>query len=508
MNDKAAIVSDGYYLPKSDIATAAWIFRDVHTRTLGRGYCRLPGRNAANDSTRAEIFGLFLCLITIDCICSLHQISEGSITVACDNGTALYYGLQSERFPKATSSHFDLLSAVRRYRARIPITIKPVQVMGHSDKKKPINRPFTILERMNIVADILAKGYAYKCERDPTIQADLEIDPFQWNIVIQGAPVKKHIEPSLQEHVFGQALLRHQQKQPGFSREVQQLVDWQCIEKAWASRSQATIIWLAKWISGFCGTNAKLHQIDKEMEATCPHCSTQQLETSFHIMVCPSPLSAELRWKEINKIDEWLHRVETRWDIRITITNALHNMLQGAGFASEVPENPYNDFVISAAKQQDLIGIETFLQGYLAKDWGRAMEEYYFDTENKRTGVSWSASLSNKIILFARDMWKLRNERKYAKDAFGRLLSDESKLYKRVAYQFDQAPRNLPSKDHHMIPQTMDILLKKSRPALLAWVHHLETVRPYFEEEYERLLTQQRVFIQNWLLPVDAARPH
>ena len=244
------------------------------------------------------------------------------------------------------------------------------------------------------------------------------------------------------------------------------------------------------------------------MEATCPHCSTQQLETSFHIMVCPSPLSAELRWKEINKIDEWLHRVETRWDIRITITNALHNMLQGAGFASEVPENPYNDFVISAAKQQDLIGIETFLQGYLAKDWGRAMEKYYFDNGNKRIGVSWSASLSNKIILFARDMWKLRNERKYAKDAFGRLLSDESKLYKRVAYQFDQGPRNLPSKDHHMIPQTMDILLKKSRPALLAWVHHLETVRPYFEEEYERLLTQQRVFIQNWLLPVDAARPH
>ena len=71
MDDKAAIVSDGYYLPKSDIATAAWIFRDVRTRTLGRGYCRLPGRKAANDSTRAEIFGLFLCLITSDCICSL-----------------------------------------------------------------------------------------------------------------------------------------------------------------------------------------------------------------------------------------------------------------------------------------------------------------------------------------------------------------------------------------------------------------------------------------------------
>lgn len=69
--------------------------------------------------------------------------------------------------------------------------------------------------------------------------------------------------------------------------------------------------------------------------------------------------------KEVDKIERWLRNVGTRWDVRDVIVEVLRNLETYPSFLTTVPDNPYDELLQVAAEQQEAIGVEKFLQGYV-----------------------------------------------------------------------------------------------------------------------------------------------
>jgi hypothetical protein len=89
IHDETALwVADGAY--KRPYGTAAFTLLPTLDATTGITLVnQTPGRHTDNDAYRAEAAGIYGCLVFANALLAQHQITNGSITMACDCKSAL-----------------------------------------------------------------------------------------------------------------------------------------------------------------------------------------------------------------------------------------------------------------------------------------------------------------------------------------------------------------------------------------------------------------------------------
>jgi len=150
----AVAVSDGSL--RYTLGTSAFVIEGVDSVHRNVGYNRVPGPVKEGDSHRCELAGLYAIVTLINCLCHHHQITQGSITVACDNTGALKPGAV-DFLPKCSQKNLDLLQAIWKTLQESPITWTTQHVYGHQDRKaKDAHRR---LSALNCEMDTLAKQH-------------------------------------------------------------------------------------------------------------------------------------------------------------------------------------------------------------------------------------------------------------------------------------------------------------------------------------------------------------
>ena len=148
---------------------------------------------------------------------------------------------------------------------------------------------------------------------------------------------------------------------------------------------------------------------------------------------------------------------------------------------------------------QDSIGLTNTLEGFVAKAWRDLMEQYYREIKSQRTSLSWAAGLHYQLQIFSRSQWNHRNAVVHARNEKGRKLTSEKEIQSRLEYQLQLGIRYLPPHLHHIMNFTITGALKQPRTKMLSWLHHLETVRPFYEASESREVNAQRIFLRHWL---------
>ena len=100
---------------------------------------------------------MYAILIATECIVELHQITAGTVTLACDNLSAINTA-EEGYIPNVRQANFDFVQSIVKLIQASPLTWLPQHVKGHQDDGPRI-RPLTLLECLNIHMDTLAKGY-------------------------------------------------------------------------------------------------------------------------------------------------------------------------------------------------------------------------------------------------------------------------------------------------------------------------------------------------------------
>ena len=495
-SNTAIIVIDGSFLPDSQIATASWVIAGPKGPVKAVGYCRLPDGNSSNDPYRAELFGLCMAMAVLQVLHRMRPEVTGRVIISCDNDEALRQGIEYDLWPKAMAPHHDMVAQLHRLRREIPYELHPSRVQGHQDTKS--SQPLTRLEELNVIADEAAKTYAYKIERSNTVQANLCLSQSQWRLCLNGEILKKHIRSSIYDFVLGNQLKDTWVEKGKFERNHLSMIDWEAMRMSIKRKPVHHRRWATKFISGFCGSNYKLHQMGKHDTPLCPRCNLMD-ETTAHILYCQHATSKENRSEAVSRLSRWLENTQTRWDIRETIVSTLSAIQPTSTLHANVPFNPYDNGIFTAARAQDMIGLQNMLEGFISIEWRRIMAHHYREIKSSRTSLSWAAGLHVELQKFCRSQWDHRNSVVHARNEKGRKLTKEAEIRSRLEYQLQLGVRNLPPYLHHLANFDTDQAMTQPRTKMLSWLHHLELARPFYEEEETRETNSQRIFLRHWL---------
>jgi hypothetical protein len=138
-----------------------------------RGQVKVPAGLSPVDSYRAECFGIYGGLYSLTRLInrldiSNDQVKDVTISIGCDNVSALQRCLDTELFPHVSGkdSEFDIISSVRFILPGLPI-LKWRHVKGHQT-----GPDLDIWARLNNVVDIMA-GEARESSSLPVPPSDV-----------------------------------------------------------------------------------------------------------------------------------------------------------------------------------------------------------------------------------------------------------------------------------------------------------------------------------------------
>jgi hypothetical protein len=104
-------VCDGSY--KDEKGASAWVLEGASNRNRIRGYNQVPGATTDQSPYRSELAGLLGTVTMITEIYKFHHLTEGQITVACDNISVLNLAFDTTQIITSKHPDHDLLFAIR-----------------------------------------------------------------------------------------------------------------------------------------------------------------------------------------------------------------------------------------------------------------------------------------------------------------------------------------------------------------------------------------------------------
>ena len=185
--------------------------------------------------------------------------------------------------------------------------------------------------------------------------------------------------------------------------------------------------------------------------ARCPLCHKED-ENWKHVYRCPCVDMKRCKRENIAKIEKQLHRLKTLPQITEHFVAILSQSFDHAPSPTQYPTSPYMHQMMEAHKNQEQIGYQAFLKGFLTKKWYQLQETYYRNErmDRKYNSKRWRKEVVRLIINFGNELW---NERCSIINSENSTTDDQ--LYRKRMHTFSlqmkQQKHLLNPRDQHLV---------------------------------------------------------
>ena len=344
-------------------------------------------------------------MTTIQILCQLHDINQGSVTIGLD-GKSTFNGIQQPHPPNPQIKHYDIIMDIRRKIKSLPVNIYLRYVAGHQDK---LTSNLDWWERQNVRMDLKAKEHMRNTMHQNN--SNILIGQNHWTVRVgQDFPHNCDLD-DLYDRIYTPIIQKYwciQRQQISLTEWPN--INWEACELAAKKLTIAQQRWLSKNHSGHCGNGKSMKIRQLQTHDECPLC-TASPEDMKHVMRCPDP-RAELRWEyNAQLVKTWMDENFTHPTLNKIIMRRLHQWHNSSPTPLFTPWVPPD--ILRVIQAQDTIGWYQFLLGrthYLLADF---QEIYLQSIGTKKTGLRWTQPLINKLWDFSKDMWEHRNHIKH-----------------------------------------------------------------------------------------------
>ena len=173
----AKLVSDGSYLKEQGIGSAGWVIEGNIEGNQIRGQHETPGSRESQCSHRSEMWGMLGIIMSVNSICSSHDITNGSATAKCDGEGTINILQWMHAITNNSRKHYDIILAIQKAIEISPITWNFVHLKGHQDKYISYSQ----LDRwaqLNVLVDTLAKQEVTRVLNDDGRQGSILPVPY------------------------------------------------------------------------------------------------------------------------------------------------------------------------------------------------------------------------------------------------------------------------------------------------------------------------------------------
>ena len=463
----ARIVSDGSYFDSSKVAAFQVRIEDglKQHQLIVTQY--VPGPLEANDAYRAEAAGILTGFLLLQNICKYCELTTGSIKVGCDGQSALNKSTQEDWDVRISDKHHDILSCSHQIRNDLPITLLPIWVKGHADDEGIPYCRMDRLTQLNVDCDRGAKALA----RILPTQPPLPVTSNLWSISIRGTPVINDMEDTMRKAIHDPKLLEYWNWNERLLATQHTVVDWDSLKHATDNASHRRKLFVTKAISENCPTANNMQKWGYRDKDFCPRCN-EWGECFRHVLHCFHPTSAQ-RWaKSIDTLDTWLISVKTEPTMRKALVAHLRLWHSDEHLY-------YIPFTLRKAfDEQDKIGWDTFLFGFVSLEWQKLQNEHYASMGSLRTGKRWVSALIRKLWEVAWDQWDHRNSQLHGEQKLDEYTdTDDLDLEVRHEYATGRPP-NCPARFRRYFRyDSVDEVLALSNLERRLWVRSVKTIR-------------------------------
>jgi hypothetical protein len=151
---------NGSYMPElsTELGAAAWTVEDPVTLQAIQGTTQTTGEERVVNAYRSELQGIHSILFAITAVgLFCHILTEGAITIGCDNQAGVNRSNDDWLKVNQNTKHADLIRAIQRLKASLPIKVNFVHVDGHQDRSQDVHS-LPRLAQLNIEMDDAAKA--------------------------------------------------------------------------------------------------------------------------------------------------------------------------------------------------------------------------------------------------------------------------------------------------------------------------------------------------------------
>jgi len=500
--------SDGSFSRHAKKGSHAWIFATHDGIPLLQGAGPIDGHPLLLSPYRTELGGILALLYLLNVIVRCNELREGTVTLFCDNKTALENVFDEN--PKRgiypmLAADYDFIVIARKLVKATPITINHRHVKGHytGDERR-------VEHDLNDLVDTMSKKFRRAPPRGFTQKSLSLIHELQTAALIsEGAIVTSKLRKTIYHNMFASGLKETIQKHTGWSDRQFTSVDWDAHDIVFRSYSKSKRIGVCKSIHGLWHTGAQKVLFGIDADGKCPCCNSD-LETVAHVFQCTEELVKQHRHEKFSLLEKLLTKSTLSKPIRECFLQGLQWFLE---FPQTVMPSPLAntrgnihpaEIVARAAyHEQTQIGWSQCFSGRLGRSWGKAI--HYTTPGNDEverrkqsdTKVRWLIKL---LLKFTLEIWKYRNEilhgatREEQRRRFTVMLKD--KVVEAYGY-FHQNTAIVSYRNRYLFERkTLLQRLQGDDDALLGWLNTVEVAIATNEVEQAEARRNAEKFFQ------------
>ena len=499
------IISDGSY--KDGIGTAATQLVTPDGKHVLWVLTRVPGRRKDQSAYRSELTGIYAGIQVSTWLRDRWGSGYLSchfplIEPACDGLTALNNSFDKWTL-KATTKHFDLLSAIREAVRKAKLTWRPRHVHGHQDKGSPPQK-LSWWALQNIECDARAGIYRREIALSGAREAaNPRFFTESSSLFIKGVKQPRLNPQDIMDLVTLPPLLHYWEAKQRLSSQAIAEIDWDQMSSIMKRLPSGLQRWTTKLASGMFGVGKFKHIWSKgQIPDASPVCGKK--EHKFHLFQCNSP-EAQLEWElQVDALLQWMRDNSTDPNIQTCLLQHLRAVCQPScihrvGTSPFFRQSP--DFQQAIASQK-IIGTHCLVEGLLSRRWAELQTIHFRSIGSRRSGEVWSDKVSKQLILFGFHIWQHRNGVQHSDSNFN-LRQRHQEVNIGIEEQFELGDHDQPVNVHRLLRRPCHEILSSTLADRESWLRTIIKERALARRE----ASQRRLMAAHFPPKLGPVRP-
>ena len=257
----AHAISDGSYFEHANVGAAAWVLTDSSYKVVSEGTSIAPGEGDIHSSFWSELTGILAILQKLENICIDQHIQSGTITLHCDNKSALkviaYWQLQKVN-PQRQNA--DLISACIKLRDSLPISIVCRHMKAHQDSTIRV-QDLEPAAQWNVCVDKQAKLLAELVIKGHYNHIVESSHPLSFpHCSFNGTHILHNMADRIYEEISKSKMIQYWLEKERLTPTSKELIDIDSMTKAHSAMSFTQKKFTAKWACKFVATGKNMQR--------------------------------------------------------------------------------------------------------------------------------------------------------------------------------------------------------------------------------------------------------
>jgi hypothetical protein len=171
-------------------------------------------------------------LLGLLAFCTYHHITDGSVTLGCDNLSCVCHGQFDWRKVPLSIAHVDLVRPIRVIKSKLPIKVHFKHIYGHQDDYLSLDS-LSQMAQLNVEMDQIAKEQLMELyDFPPAAPCPSSIAHEGWRCTVNGIKLTTHPAKALKRAVFGTQLCEFLSNKQQLTQQAYLDIDWDAMEMA------------------------------------------------------------------------------------------------------------------------------------------------------------------------------------------------------------------------------------------------------------------------------------